>query len=249
MLFFPCAKLLIGLFCKIAKNISNFTTQILSFFMNLNTIATIGHNGFFESSNPISFYNNDYLLHYDCIIASTTAVLNEIKATNCENEPVQFNDMTDQVIKRQNDLNDFYQLGGVMILIIDENPIWDYLAYIKGFQQANAMDILCTQQLDIQYSTQNGKGISTAETMSTLLSQAQVHFTALLQSKNHNPLIATQRTKTPLSYHQKVGNGLFVALPCITLNDGADQNVFLEDLLELFQALKAEPGVQVAETT
>jgi hypothetical protein len=215
--------------------------------MDLNTIATIGHNGFFESSNAISFYNNDYLLHYDCIIASTTAVLNEIKATKCEYEPMKFHDMTDRIEKRQNDLNDFYNLGGVMILIIDENPVWDYIAYTNGFQQANAMNILSTQQLDIEYSSQNGKGICTAETMLTLLCQAQVHFTAMLQNKNHTPLIATQRTKTPLSYHQKVGNGLFVALPCITLNDGADENVFLEDLLELCQALKAEPGVQEAE--
>lgn len=215
--------------------------------MDLNTIATIGHNGFFESLNAISFYNNDYLLHYDCIIASTTAVLNEIKATDCEDEPMKFNDMTNQLKKRMNDLTAFYNLGGIMILIIDENPVWDYIAHMKGFQKANAMDILSTQQLDIEYSPQNGKGIFTAQTMATLLSQALVHFTALLQSKNHQPLIATQRIKTPLSYHQKVGNGLFVALPCITLNDGIDQNVFLEDLLELCQALKAEPGVQEAE--
>lgn len=215
--------------------------------MDLNTIATIGNNGFFESSNPISFYNNDYLLHYDCVIASTAAILNEIKATKCEYEPMKFHDMTDRIEKRQNDLIDFYNLGGIMILIIDENPVWDYIAYTNGFQQANAMDILSTQQLNIQYSAQNGKGISAAEVTSTLLSQAQVHFAALLQSTNHQPLIATQRTKTPLSYHQKVGKGLFIALPCITLNDGADESVFLEHLLELCQALKAEPDAQEAE--
>lgn len=215
--------------------------------MNLNTIATIGSNGFHESANQISFYNNDYLLHYDCIIASTTAVLNEIKATKCEYEPMKFHDMTDQIEKRQNDLTDFYNLGGIMILMIDENPVWDYIAYTNGFQQANTMDILSTQQLDIQYSSQNGTGITAASAISPLLSQAQVRFTTLLQSKNHDALIVTQRIKTPLSYHQKVGKGLFIALPCITLTNDADRNHFTQQLLELCQALKTEPDVQEAE--
>jgi hypothetical protein len=212
--------------------------------MNLNNIATIGHNGIIEPRNPISLYQNDYLMPYDCIIASTNAILAEIKATNHDANG-DYHAMTDQLEKRRADLKEFYNMGGTVILIIDTLPTYNYHDWLSGDKLVNAMDILSTEELPFTYSPQNGKGVTIAPNLSTLLSQAQISFNTLLQGEPTQALITTQKTQTPLSYHQKIGNGLFIALPCVTLNEGADQETFTQGLLNVCEELKQQINIEV----
>jgi hypothetical protein len=146
-----------------------------------------------------------------------------------------------QVEKRQEDLKEFYSLGGIVILIIDENPVWEYFSLGNGGIEINIIDILSTEQPEIEYSPQNGKGIITSPLMPNGFNQAEAHFTSVLKGNNYEALITTPRTKSPLSYHQKIDNGLFVALPCIALNEGANQEAFLQSLLQVCESLKAQP--------
>lgn len=212
--------------------------------MNLNNIGTIGNNGFYQSRNAISFYQNDYLMHYNCIIASASTILTEIKATDCIGNGFYYR-MHDQVEKRRTDLKEFYDAGGTMLLIIDAIPTWDFHNWLVGFKQVNIMDMLSLSNLPFQYLPQNGTGVLMANALTPLLSQAQINFTTLLQGETTQALIATQKTQIPVSYHQKIGNGLFMALPCITTNEGVDQEVFMQGLLEVCEGLKQEGNVEV----
>ncbi|AYL97356.1 hypothetical protein [Mucilaginibacter celer] len=57
-----------------------------------------------------------------------------------------------QVEKRRADLAEFYNLGGTVILILDTVPLWEFYNSIAGHKHINLMDILCMEELPLQYS-------------------------------------------------------------------------------------------------
>jgi hypothetical protein len=61
--------------------------------------------------------------------------------------------------------------------------------------------------------------------------------------------MVTQRTKQPLSYHQNVGNGFFMALPNLYVQEAYNPEMVKEafrQLVNICDALQQKPVKQVA---
>ncbi len=209
-------------------------------------LAKIGAKAFNGIGTDIRFLSNDYLLEYDVIIVSASAILEEFSEDPDQFDREEFMDFFD---KRQADLKEFYKYGGRLILLIDENPVYNDLEGVEEFQEGKLINILSTCRPRIEYVLQTGSNVICADVITPFTNTVSIDFKALLNHRVNKPLITTQRSKQRLSYHQKVADGFFMALPAIYVHEAHNTEMIKEtfkQLINICNRLQQKRGKQIA---
>lgn len=210
-------------------------------------LAKIGVNSFSGIGSNIRFLSNDYLLDYDFILVSTSAIIEEV--IECRDEiDADYDGVMEFFKKRTNDLKEFYHYGGCLVLMLDQNPVYATMEGISQFKNGKLINLLSTQKAKIRYVLQNGYNLKYKPVLSPFTDAVNMNFKAILNHNYPDTLLYTMRTEQPLSYHRQVGNGFFLAMPGFTLQnpyDSETNNEVFNQLVSICQTLK-QPQAQLA---
>lgn len=210
-------------------------------------LAHMGVSSLNGIGTEIDFGCHDYLLDYDFIVVSATA-MHEAAHFLSEEMDADHDRTLAFLTKRSQDLKDFYHYGGTLVLLLDEEPTIQHMQNVPEFGYGKLIDVLSTRPAKINYIIQHGTNVQHHPIASPLANTVDVYFKAILNHSGTNTLLRTQRTKQPVSYHCRVDKGFFLTLPDIDFKnpDAPDAPAeVLAQVLSICQTLK-QPQLQLA---